>query len=386
MSGDPTLTLVFTIAGMIVEAAAVCGSLYAAIAAFLVGRFMARRPPAMTETPGVSLIKPLHGWQDGLDESIETFCHQDYAGAVQILFGVSDPTDPALTAVRALQARHPECDIAFVADDRSYGANHKISNLINIQRLARNDILVMCDADVRAPPSYIHAIVSSLAGANVGAVTCLYHGESIGNAWSDIAAMGINYTFIPNAILAKMLRLAEPCFGPTIALRAEVLAEIGGLEAFSRFLAEDYEIGRAVRARGYQIAIPTMTITTVCDERSLGDYFHRQVRWARTIRRIAGAGHAGSVVTHPVPLAIIGALLLGFNPLPLGIVLAAVGVRIAAKLFIDHAMKTRAGHWWMVPLADMLSFAVFLASFTGDTVVWQGQRYHVGSDGVLTEL
>jgi ceramide glucosyltransferase len=217
-------------------------------------------------------------------------------------------------------------------------------------------------------------------------VTCLYLGEGAAGAWSRLAAMAINYEFVPSAVLAKTLGLAEPCFGPTIALAPNVLAEIGGLPAFAHFLAEDYEIGRAVRARGYAIAIPPMTMTTISSETNFGELFTHELRWARTIRRIAGAGHMGSLVTHPLPLAIIGAALLGWPPAALGLIFAIVGVRIVAKLRIDATTGVRAGPWWLIPVRDVLSFGVFLASFSGATVEWQGQRFRVGRDGVLTEL
>jgi ceramide glucosyltransferase len=94
----------------------------------------------------------------------------------------------------------------------------------------------------------------------------------------------------------------------------------------------------------------------------------------------------GSLVTHPLPLALIGATLLGWTPFAAALVLAILGVRMLVKLRIDTATRVDTGPWWLIPLRDMLSFGVFLASFSGATVKWQGQRFRVGRDGVLTEL
>jgi ceramide glucosyltransferase len=347
---------------------------------------VARPPRTPQQSPPITILKPLHGADPWLAESLDGYCRQDYPGELQILFGVQHASDPAITCVRELQSRHPNLDIGLVVDERLHGPNRKVSNLINIRQRAKHDVLIMSDADVRVPTDYARAIVAALGAPGVGAVTCLYLGQGTGGLWSRAAAMAIDYDFLPSAVLAKTCGLAEPCFGPTIAMTSQVLQAIGGLPAFARFLAEDYEIGRAVRAKGYTIAIPAMTMTTLCTESRLGELFTHELRWARTIRRIAGAGHIGSVVTHPLPLAIAAAALLGWTPVAIGLIFAILGVRILVKLRIDAANGANAGPWWLIPLRDVLSFAVFLASFSGADVEWQGQRFSVRRDGVLTEL
>jgi ceramide glucosyltransferase len=372
--------------GWLLSAAAVFGAMFTAAASIVFGRFASRPPREPSQTPAVTVLKPLHGADFWLGESLETYCRQDYAGEMQILFGVHQKSDAAVTLVRDLQSRYPQLDIGLVVDERMHGPNRKVSNLINIQARAKHSVLIMTDADVRVPPDYVRSIVAGLSEPGVGAVTCLYLGEGVSGLWSRAVAMAINYDFLPSAVLAKTLGLAHPCFGPTIAMTSQVLEEIGGLAAFARFLAEDYEIGRAVRDRGYTIAIPPMTLTTVCTEKSVGELFTHELRWARTIRRIARSGHVGSVVTHPLPLAVIGSTLLGWTPIATSLVLAILGVRMLVKFRIDGATRVNTGPWWLIPLRDMLSFGVFLASFSGANVEWQGQRFRVGRDGVLTEL
>ena len=356
-----------------------------AVTVIFVGYF-SRKGPVATASPPVTLVKPLHGADEQLTESLETYFRQDYSGAIQIALGVKDAEDPAVEVVKALIERHPDSDITLVIDERMHGPNRKVSNLANIIARARHDVLIMSDDDVRVGPDYVRNIVAALAQPGIGAVSPPYLGEPVAGLWSRVAAMSFHYGFLPSAILAKSLGLAEPCFGPTIALTRGVLNEIGGIAAFAEFLAEDFEIGRAVRARGYGIAIPAMTITTLCSEAGPEAVFRHELRWARTIRRIAGAGHVGSVVTHPFALSLIGAALLGGQPAAIGLIFAILGVRIACKLRIDAVTGAESGPWWLLPPRDVLSFVVFVASFSGDTVEWQGQRYYVGRDGVLTEI
>src|SRR5690348_13883861 len=95
---------------------AVCGSLYALLAAGLVGRFMRAGHTAPRRHPPVTILKPLYRGEPGLLENLESFFAQDYPGKVQILFGVHDQSDPALKVVQALQARYPAMDSTIVAD------------------------------------------------------------------------------------------------------------------------------------------------------------------------------------------------------------------------------------------------------------------------------
>jgi len=369
--------------GYVLCALAVCGGLYSVLAAGLVARFMAHAGPIKAAFPSVTIIKPLHGAPTGLADALESFCRQDYPGAMQIVFGVQDARDLAIPVVRGLQRRHPALDIVLAIDSRLYGTNRKVSNLINIVQRADHDVLVMSDADILVGPHYLRDVVAALGCEGVGAASCLYVGAGGADRWSRLSAMAINYQFLPSVALGTAFGLARPCFGSTIAITATVLREIGGFEAFVDHLADDYEIGRAVRARGYRVAAPALVVSHLCTEASAGELVGHEVRWNRTVRRIDAAGHAGSVITHPLPLALLGATLLGFPTLGLVLISTIVGVRIGGKFFIDAATGVRAGPWWLIPARDVLSLGVFLASFAGNTVGWQGRRFRVGRDGVL---
>jgi ceramide glucosyltransferase len=198
-----------------------------------------------------------------------------------------------------------------------------------------------------------------------------------------MSAMGIDYQFLPAVLYGVGIGLAAPCFGSTIAVRKSVLAEIGGFAAFGERLADDYEIGRAIRARGYRIALPPFVVTHSANEDSASDLFRHELRWARTIRGIDGLGHLGSLITHPVPLAILGALLLGFSAPALLAILAAITARLWLKHRIDRVLGISGLSPWLLVQRDVLSFIVFISSFFIRQVDWQGRRYKVRARGTL---
>jgi ceramide glucosyltransferase len=370
-------------------ALAVVGIAYTLLAAALVGRFMNKPQNAALHSPAVTILKPLHQREPELSRNLETFFAQDYAGAVQIVFGVHDEHDPAVAVVRELQARYPHLDTAIVADAALYGANAKISNLINMLPFAKHDTLVLSDSDIAVGGHWLSQVTSALARPGVGIVTCLYTGEPAKNGhkfWSSLAAMSTSYTFLPNAVLGASLGLAAPCFGSTIALKRQTLDEVGGFATFADQLADDYEIGRAVRAKGYTLAIPAMGVGHTAAENSATALFRHELRWTRTIRTVNPVGHVGSLITHGFVFALMSAALLDFNMVSLVILAATLAARLVLKSRIDGLFGTYAGPYWLLPLRDLLSFAVFVASLFGETVHWRGTHFAVEPSGAMSQV
>ena len=370
--------------GWIFVAASLAGGLYALMAGFLVGRMFRRQPPPAAALPAMSVLKPLHGAEPGLRCHLESFCVQAYPAPVQIIFGVQDPFDPAIEVVRGLQADHPDVDIELVIDQRLYGSNRKVSNLVNMERLARHPAIVLADSDIGVPPDYLSRLAAALAAPGVGFVTCPYVGKPTGNGWSQLAAMAINYHFLPSVALGVTLKLASPCFGSTIALRKETLDEIGGFLPLANVLADDFEIGRSIRAHGYGFALLPLVTTHACPEMELREVVAHELRWARTIRGIDPAGFFGSGVSHALPIALIGAALLHFS-LPATLVLAFTAAsRLYLMREVDLATGAKAGARWMTLGRDLLSFTIFLGALLVNSVSWQGRRFRIDADGVLS--
>ena len=336
----------------------------------------------------VTLLKPLYLGEPGLEENLRSFFQQDYDAPIQIVFGVTSHNDSALEVVESLRRDFPEVAIGVVAEPVLAAANPKMANLINMVAHAKHELLIMSDSDIRVPADYVRRIVHAMEEPGVGAVSLLYSGTPVGNLWSKLAAMNIDCHFLPNARLGIALGLARPCFGSTIAFRRQTLAEIGGFERLSNVLADDYELGRAIRRRGYQISIPdSIVVEHVCSQASASQLLRQELRWAKTNFILARMGHAGSLVTYPLPLALFAMLFLGFTTASV----AALCAALASRLFLVFNSQRRLGHGkgyyvWLLPLRDALSFFVYLASFFGRTVEWRGRRFETRADGALAPI
>ena len=360
------------------------GTVYAFAAAWNMRHFGERSRPSSGEELPVTLLKPLHGAEPLLFENLSSFCVQDYDAPVQIVLGVMNRHDPCLDSVARLKAAYPARDIVLVVNDWVHGANPKISNLLNMLPFAAHDTLILSDSDISVPKTYVRDVTGALAGPRVGAVTCLYGGKPGAGFWSRIAAMGVSYQFLPNAITGTAIKLASPCVGATIALKRAVLDEIGGFGGLKDLLADDYEIGRRARERGYEVRVVPPIVTHISGESTASNLFAHELRWARTIRMLDIWGHAGSIVTHPFVLALPAIALLDrpLAGLVLGGSLAARGV---LKITVDRVLGYATGPIWLLPLRDLLSFTIFLRSLTGRAVRWRDASFRADRTGRLSE-
>jgi ceramide glucosyltransferase len=363
---------------------ALVGAGYALIVARLVSSY---RVPSVPDAPhrAVTILKPLHFDEPGLAEALATFLDQDYDAPVQIVFGVQDGADPAIATVLALQKKYPSADIELVIDTAMHGSNRKVSNLINMSARAKHDVLIVSDSDISVRRDWLKRVGDELSADGVGAVSCLYAGKPVGNLWSTMSAMGSSYEFLPNVVAALAFGFDNPCFGSTIALRRRTLEEIGGFLAFADQLADDYEMGRAVRALGLKVAIADFTVDHTSAERDLAQLYRHEVRWNRTTRVINPIGHTGSIITHAVPLGLLAAAVGEFSAVSLGILGTTVVSRLVLKWCIERKFATYAGPAWALPVRDVLSFFVFVASFFGEDVHWRGVRFAVSPSGALSQ-
>jgi ceramide glucosyltransferase len=375
----PLLWLFFTLA-------AIAACAYALFGAVLLRQFAQKSPIlAASSRPGLTLLKPLCGAEPELEVNLASFCNQDYSGPVQLVFGVQDPADPAHAVAKRIKERFPNCDIELVIDPRRHGANWKISNLINMLAYSRHEIVVLSDSDIRVEPQYLQTVISVLLAPGAGLASCLYYGFSLGGLWSRLSAAAINEHFLPSALVGLKLGLARPCLGATIALRAEILRRIGGFEAFANQLADDYELGEAVRGLGLKVAVAPILVGHSCAEASFGELMRHELRWARTLRLLAPWGYAGLVLTHALPLAIIAAALGGFGATGWATIAVALACRLSIPIQVNALFRKGDVLPWLSPIRDLLSFAVFLASFVPVPLSWRGSRYALRSDGTLRQ-
>lgn len=371
-------------ANRLLDLLAILGSLQLICAAAIVQYYARHRCGHPCRSfPPISILVPLHGSEPGLFDRLAALCRQDYAGPVQLILGTRTHGD-VIDTVRRLKTAFPNMPIDYVFDRREHGSSRKFSNLINMMALVRHDHLVFTDSDVQVRADYLTSLIGELQQPGVEAVSCLYRARPVGGFWDRLAALSINADFLPQVVVALTCRLAQPCLGPTIAIRRQMLDRIGGLSRFVDFLGADYLIGQAVLGCGGKVVFAPITIECACFETSGRELFARQLRAARTIKAIKPWIYAGTAITYPLPLALLDALF--DSPYGFLFAAAAVSSRMLLYFSVERAFGSVRQPYYLIPIQDIFSFAVFTASFFGRTIVWRGTKYHLSPSLRLVQV
>jgi ceramide glucosyltransferase len=343
-------------------------------------------PLPESQLPPVSILKPLKGVDPEIWESFCSHCEQAYP-QFQLIFGVSDPGDPAIEVVRELQAKYPNLPMELIACDRVLGANIKVSNLAQMLPAARHELLLVNDSDIRVPPDYLRKAIAPLADASVGLVTCLYRGVAGPTLGSRLEALGIGTDFVPGVLSARFLEQGLHFgLGSTLAFRRRDLEAIGGFEALLDYLADDYELGRRIAATGKRVELSAATVTTFLPAYTLRQFFRHQLRWSRTIRDARRWGYTGLLFTFGLPWALV--TLLAARGAAWAWVLFALtfAVRlavgfVAAEVVLHDRQLLR--NVFLLPLRDLIAPLVWAAGFMGNRIHWRGDVFDL-KDGRLT--
>ena len=326
--------------------------------------------------PPLSILKPVHGRDPRFWEAICSHAAQDYP-EFEILFGVSDPQDPALPDIERLQRKFPHRAIAvhtIVTD----APNTKVGVLAALAGRARYPLLLVNDSDIMAEPGYLRAVAAPLADPAIGLVTCLYRAEA--ESWASRSeALGIATEFAPSVLVARLLGVAEFALGSTMVFRAAALRQIGGFESIAGYLADDYQLGRRIVGLGYRIEFAPVVVATSLGGESWIQTWRHQLRWSRTIRVSRPAGYYGYAVTHATLWA-----LVAFAAHQWWAGAAALAVRMIAGVAVGSGIleDRQVARWfWLIPLRDLFGFAVWLAGAFGRHVEWRDRGLRLDPDG-----
>ena len=345
-------------------------------------------PSAEPPSVPVSLMVPLHGADFEAYENYASLCRQDYP-EYQIVFGVRDESDTAVPIIRKLIADFPDRDLALVIDAETIGQNLKVSNLRNMLRAVKHEVIVIVDSDIRVGLDYLRNVVAPLADERVGLVTCLYRSAEAPDFGAKLEAIGITAEFMPGVLIARMIEGVKFALGSTIATTRARLGSIGGFEALADYLADDFMMGNLVARSGYEVRLSSYVVETAMAPVGVRGMMRHQVRWGRSTRKSRPLGYLGLVVTHGTALGLLYVAVDRASPVSLLVLVSTLAVRLIMGWLIgvhwlrDGILKR---YFWMLPLRDVLSFVIWCLSMVGKRVEWRGRLFDIVGDGKIVEV
>ncbi len=352
------------------------------IASFLKSRRQRRASVSLPENqlPPVSILKPLKGIDPQIWEAFCSHCEQDYP-EFQLIFGVSDPNDPAIGLVRKLQERYPNRQIDLRVCQRDLGTNRKLSTLAQMLPAARHEILLVNDSDIRVAPDYLRRVIAPLADSAVGMVTCLYRGIAATTLGSRLEALGISTDFVPGVLSARLIEKGLHFgLGSTLAFRQSDLQAIGGFEAVVNYLADDYELGNRIAALGKRVELSEVVVDTFLPAYSLSQFFDHQLRWARSVRGARRWGYVGLLLTFGLPWALVALVAARGSGWVWALFVATVAARLAVGLtsaveVLGDSQALR--DLFLLPVRDLIAPVVWALGLVGNRIFWRGEVFYL---------
>ncbi|MFN0104465.1 MAG: glycosyltransferase [Bryobacteraceae bacterium] len=341
-------------------------------------RRMFQTRPQPDAMPPISILKPVRGADPLFYSAVCSHAQQDYPH-FELLFAVSDRHDPAVPIIERAIAEFPERRIRLIVSS-TVTRNPKVGALIDLEKEALYEVLLVNDGDIRAPQGYLKTLAAELEQPGIGLVTALYRARAQ-HVPGQVEALGVATDFAPSTLVAPFVGVTEFAMGSTLFFRRADLRAIGGFEALGDYLADDYQLGRLITRSGKRTHLSSCIVETNLGARTWREAWDHQLRWARTIRVSRGGvlGYLGLPVTFGTLWALV-AFLTG-NPF-FGFILFALRLNVAvlAGLLIleDRNVVFRLS---LMPLRDLAGVAIWVAGLFGNTVKWGGRRLKLAPGG-----
>jgi ceramide glucosyltransferase len=338
--------------------------------------------------PPLSILKPLRGVDESLEMNLESFCNQDYRD-YEIILTVLGADDPALAVARKVKASHPLHDISIIVHDSDVTYNPKINNLLPALQAARHELLLISDSNVVVEKEYLRTTVRAMEDPRVGLVHSLIKGGGEESFGSTLENMHLN-TFIAGSVAFLDRFFSLPCVvGKSMLLRRAALSEIGGLEAYGGFLAEDYIIGRQMKRSGWKVFLCGHPVRNLNRKRSFEGFVERHTRWAKLRRNISGIGYAAELLLNPtfvcLPLLLVGGGTAGVLSFTAAVLLTKAMADAAMVRLVGGSLSPLASGVFS-PVKDIAAGLLWFVPFVSRTVSWRGHRFLISRDSVLSPL
>jgi ceramide glucosyltransferase len=345
-------------------------------------------------TPPLSLFKPLHGADPGLEVYLDSFFTQDYP-ASEILFCARDSDDAGLVTARRVASRHPNIPVKFLSTGGQPDyINDKVISLEKMAAEAAHQIFVISDSDVRVTPDYLRSVALPFADERVGGMCCLYRGVAAqnriwGSLWARLEAVGMSVEMSSGVLAARAMEGMKFTLGPTMAFRRETIRRMGGFRITADYCADDFVLGNQTHKLGQTVALSHHAIDHMVLHSNLAGSLKHQIRWMKSTRFSRPLGHVGAALTFSVPfglLALAAAVWLGHPAWGFGLLAWSIVTRLALSIAVGRSVVGDSSWFGLLvlyPIRDFMGFCFWAASYAGNRILWRGRVFELLPGGKM---
>src|SRR5260370_15889922 len=234
------------------------------------------RQRARARAPAVSLVRPVCGMENYVEETLTSAFELDYP-RYEIVFCVASAQDPVVPTVRRLMAAHPAVPARLLVGNEKISDNPKLNNIYKGWRAAAHDWIVLADSNVFMPPDYIQRLISAWRPGS-GLVCSPPVGCPPAGFWAELECAFLNTYQARLQYTADSLGMGF-AQGKSSLWRPDILQRAGGIRAFASQLAEDAAATKVVRRARLRVRLAAAPFEPPLGYRTPAAMWRLPVRW-----------------------------------------------------------------------------------------------------------
>ncbi|EDV22351.1 Ceramide glucosyltransferase [Trichoplax sp. H2] len=338
-------------------------------------------PEELADVPGVSILKPLVGGDANLSHNLASYFELTYS-RYELFFCIQNPEDPAIEIVNLLIKQYPNVKARLFIETVDTCLNPKINNLLPGYAAAQYDLLWITDSNIKVTPNTLTDMVARMT-ENVGMVHQLPYTTHIDSlaGYLDKIHFGGAHGRVYLTTNACGVNCAS---GMSCLFRKHLLDEVGGLETFGCYIAEDFFLAKSIYDRGWKFALGNEPCFQNPGKRSVQNYVARMIRWSRLRMAMIPLISAFEPISECIVCGLIGAYGINhFAKIGFGTI---YGIHIGCWFLFDMMLlkliqPTPIEVSWKIPLMwifrECISIWIYIRALSSRTVIWKNQKYRV---------
>lgn len=232
--------------------------------------------------PGISIVKPLMGVDDLLEENLESHFSLTYP-KFELLLCTQTDDDEAIPVVNKLRKKYPHVDCTLFTGGGPGCVNPMVNNMAPGYWNAKYDFIWVSTSRIKASSDIIMDMSCKLQKPKVGLVHQMpFYTDLPGFAGTiDKVHFGC---IIGRCYPAFNFLGLCCCTGMSYLFKKPVLEECmpqGGLIYFGKYLAEDFFLCTLLHEKGYKLVMSAYPAQQNIPSSSICFYKDRMVRWLR---------------------------------------------------------------------------------------------------------
>lgn len=327
--------------------------------------------------PLISILKPLKGLDDNLEENLRSFFQLDYPN-YEIIFGLQSYSDPAVEVAAKIIEEYDHIQAKIVTDPHKIGLNPKINNLYNMMPYAKGEYILISDSNTAVTPSFLSNMMLEFEDQAVGLVTATIRGTGEKSIASAMENLHLNTFVSPSVFVAEVLTTIPVVIGKAILISKDLLEKVGGFKALKDYLAEDYLLGLKVKEVGYKHKCAPVFIDNLNQNWTFERFLNRHSRWAKIRRHMHLSYYLLESLSNPITLSFVLGILL-FNWIGVIQFFITIFLKYVHDIYLLRLFKKRIRikHLALIPVKDLLIGLLWIIPFFRSNLSWRDNKFKI---------